>query len=103
MQTGRQIIKAKRESLGLLLRQVASYLEIDQAILCKIEKGERQPSRTNIKKLAEVLSLDEQELLIQFISDKIANEISNEDFASQVLKVAEKKVEYIKETRNGKV
>jgi len=41
--------------------------------------------------------------MIQFISDKIAYEISDEDFASQALKVAEKKVKYLKSTRNGKV
>jgi transcriptional regulator with XRE-family HTH domain len=103
MQTGGQIIKTKRETLGLLLRQVAAHVDIDQAILSKIERGERKPSKENIIKLAEILSLDEQELMIQFISDKIAYEISEEDFASQALKVAEKKVKYLKSTRNGKV
>jgi transcriptional regulator with XRE-family HTH domain len=103
MQTGGQIIKTKRETLGLLLRQVAAHVDIDQAILSKIERGERKPSKDNIIKLAEILSLDEQELMIQFISDKIAYEISDEDFASRALKVAEKKVKYLKSTRNGKV
>ena len=103
MQTGGQIIKTKRETLGLLLRQVAAHVDIDQAILSKIERGERKPSKDNIIKLAEILSLDEQELMIQFISDKIAYEISDEAFASQALKVAEKKVKYLKSTRNGKI
>jgi len=91
-----QIIRAKRESLGLLLRQVASYLDIDQAILSKIERNERKPTKENIIKLAEILKLDKEDLLVQFMSDKIAYEIASEDCASKVLKVAEQKVKYLK-------
>lgn len=96
METVGQIIRAKRESLGLLLRQVASYLDIDQAILSKIERNERKPTKQNIIKLAEILKLDEEYLLVQFISERIAEEIAEEDCASEVLKVAEQKVKYLK-------
>ena len=37
MESVGQILRAKRESLGLLLRQVAAQLDIDQAILSKID------------------------------------------------------------------
>jgi transcriptional regulator with XRE-family HTH domain len=96
MQTVGQLLRAKREGLGLLLRQVAAYVDIDQAILSKIERSERRPSRNNILKLAEILKIDKEELLIQFMSEKIANEIAYEDCASQVLKAAERKIKYIK-------
>ncbi|MCA0383759.1 MAG: helix-turn-helix domain-containing protein [Bacteroidetes bacterium] len=96
METVGQTIRAKRESLGLLLRQVASYLDIDQAILSKIERNERKPSRDNIIKLAEILQMDGEDLLIQFMSEKIALEIANEHCASKVLKAAEQKVKYLK-------
>ncbi|MCZ2101470.1 MAG: helix-turn-helix domain-containing protein [Chitinophagales bacterium] len=96
METVGQIVRAKRESLGLLLRQVASYLDIDQAILSKIERNERRPSRDNITKLAEILKLDKEDLLVQFISERIANEIADEECASKVLKAAELKIMYIK-------
>lgn len=96
METVGQIIRAKRESLGLLLRQVASYLDIDQAILSKIERSERKPTKDNIIKLAEILKLDKEDLLVQFISDRIAYEIAAEDCAGKVLKVAEQKVKYLK-------
>ena len=96
MKTVGQIIRAKRESQGLLLRQVAAYLDMDQAILSKIERNERRPSKENIIKLAEFLKLDKDELLIQYMSDKIAYEIADEDYANQVLKVAERKVKYLK-------
>lgn len=96
VETVGQIIRAKRESLGLLLRQVASYLDIDQAILSKIERNERKPTKDNIIKLAEILKLDKEDLLIQFMSEKIAYEIFDEDCASKVLKAAEQKVKYLK-------
>lgn len=96
METVGQIIRARRESLGLLLRQVASHLDIDQAILSKIERNERKPTKDNILKLAEILQLDKEDLLVQFISDRIAYEIAEEDCASKVLKVAEQKVKYLK-------
>ena len=66
MKTVGQIIRAKRESLGLLLRQVASYLDIDQAILSKIERNERKPTKDNIIKLAEILKLDKEDLIWLF-------------------------------------
>lgn len=96
METVGQIIRTKRETLGLLLRQVSAYADIDQAILSKIERNERKPTKDLIIKIAEILQLDKQELLIQFMSDKIAFEIADEDCASRVLKVAEEKIEYIK-------
>ncbi len=96
METVGQIIRAKRETLGLLLRQVSAYADIDQAILSKIERNERKPTKDLILKIAEILQLDKQELLVQFMSDKIAYEIADEDCASRVLKVAEEKIEYIK-------
>lgn len=96
METVGQIIRTKRENLGLLLRQVSAYADIDQAILSKIERNERKPTKDLILKIAEILQLDKQELLIQFMSDKIANEIANEECASKVLKIAKEKIEYIK-------
>lgn len=96
METVGQIIRAKRESMGLLLRKVASHLDIDQAILSKIERSERKPTKNNIIKLAEILKLDKEDLLVQFISEKIAYEIANEDCAIRVLEVAEQKIKLIK-------
>lgn len=96
METIGQILRNKRLNLGLLLRQVSAYVDIDQAILSKIERNERKPTKEMLEKLAEILKLDKDELLIQFISDKIAYEIADEDCANKVLKVAEKKIKYLK-------
>jgi transcriptional regulator with XRE-family HTH domain len=96
METIGQIIRNKRENLGLLLRQVSAYADIDQAILSKIERNERKPNRELIIKLAEILKFDKDELLAQYMSDKIAYDIADEDCANRVLKLAEKKIKYLK-------
>jgi transcriptional regulator with XRE-family HTH domain len=96
METVGQIIRTKRETLGLLLRQVSAYVDIDQAILSKIERNERKPTKELILKIAEILQLDKEELLIQYMSDKIAFEIADEDCANKVLKAAEEKIQYLK-------
>jgi len=96
MKTVGQILRNKRQELGLLLRQVSAYIDIDQAILSKIERNERRPTKEMLEKLATILKLDKDELMVQYFSDKIAYEIANEDCASKALKVAEKKIKYLK-------
>ncbi|MDL2311464.1 helix-turn-helix domain-containing protein [Bacteroidales bacterium OttesenSCG-928-B11] len=95
-QTIGEILRENREKKGLLLRQVAALLDIDTAILSKIERGERKANKGLIIKLAEILGLNKEELLIHYLSEKIAYELVDEDVASQTLKVAEKRVEYLK-------
>lgn len=45
-------IRKLRENKGLLLRQVAATLEIDTALISKIERGERKANREQFIKLA---------------------------------------------------
>ena len=96
METIGEILRNRRQTLGLLLRQVSAYVDIDQAILSKIERGERKPTKEMLNKLSEILKLDKDELLIQYMSEKIAYEIVEQDCANKVLKVAEMKVKYLK-------
>lgn len=89
-----------REAEGLPLRKVAAKLDIDQSILSKIERGERKASKEQIIEIAKIFKVDEKQLLIDYMSDKVVAELVNEDYASDVLKVAEKKIKYL--TKNGK-
>lgn len=98
MKTTGKIIRDQREKKGLLLRHVSAKLDIDTAILSKIERGERKATREQIIKLADMLALDKKSLLIQYLSEKILYEIQNEDLGFQALKVAEKIIKY-KETK----
>ncbi|HRA60102.1 MAG TPA: helix-turn-helix transcriptional regulator [Bacteroidia bacterium] len=93
MTTG-EIIREKREKKGLLLRQVSAQLDIEPAILSKIERGERKPTRDQINKLTDILEIDKETLLVQFLSEKILYEIQHEDLGMKALKVAEKIIKY---------
>lgn len=96
-----EILRQKREEKGLLLRQVAAKLDIDTAILSKIERSERKASKEQIIKLAEILDLKEEYLLIQYLSEKILYEIKDEELGSKALKIAEQKMKYISKNKSG--
>lgn len=98
---GEQIRKLREDS-GLPLRKVAAKLDIDQSILSKIERGERKASREQIIKIAQIFNTDIKELLINFLSDKVLSDLRNEELATDVLKVAEKKIKYMAKNQNGK-
>ena len=68
LKTTGELIRDKREKKGLLLRHVSAQLDIDTAILSKIERGERKATRDQITKLADILELDKESLLIQYLT-----------------------------------
>jgi len=96
MQKFGDIIRSSREAKGMLLRQLSALIEVDSAILSKIERGERKARREHVVKIAKALELDEREILIEYLSEIIAYEILEEDSANYVLKVAESKIEYLR-------
>ncbi|WP_282160922.1 helix-turn-helix domain-containing protein [Ulvibacterium marinum] len=87
-----QILRRSREKKGLLLRQVAALLDIDVAILSKIERNERKAKKEQIVQLAKILDLDKEDLIVQFLSEKILYEIEGEKLGQKALKVAEQKL-----------
>lgn len=89
-------IRNLRESQELLLRQVAATIEIDQALLSKIERGERIATKNQIIALANFFEINERELLTLWLGEKIAYEIKDEDVADDALKVAEETIQYLK-------
>ncbi|MBP7506553.1 MAG: helix-turn-helix transcriptional regulator [Prolixibacteraceae bacterium] len=94
LKTTGEIIREKREKRGMLLRHVSAQLDIDTAILSKIERGERKATRDQIIKLAEILEINKESLIVQYLSEKILYEIQDEDLGIQALKVAEKTIKY---------
>lgn len=96
-------IRSLRESKGLLLRQVAANIEIDQALLSKIERSERIATKSQVILLADFFKIDNKELLALWLGEKIAYEIKDEDFANEALKVAEKTINYFKSPKKDLV
>ena len=88
-----------REEKELPLRKVAALLDIDVAILSKMERGERRITKQVVLKLANIYDYNADDLLVSFLSDKILYEIQDEDLGIEALKVAEEKAKYIKANR----
>lgn len=84
-----------REEKQLPLRKVAALLDIDVAILSKMERGERRITKEIVQKLAYIYDYGLDELLVLFLTDKILYEIQNEDLGMEALKVAEERVKYL--------
>lgn len=91
-----QLIRRLREEKGEPLRKVAAYLDIDQAILSKIERGHRKSNKIQIEKLAKYFGADKKEMLVAWLSDKILYEIIDEELGEEALKVAEEKIRYLR-------
>ncbi|MBN2777238.1 MAG: nucleotidyltransferase domain-containing protein [Bacteroidales bacterium] len=94
MQNFGELIRTLREKEGFPLRKLAAFLDIDQAVLSKIERGQRKFSREQVIKLSQFFNYDQKEMLIAFLSDRIISEIGDEEFAKEALIVAEEKIEY---------
>ncbi len=90
------LIKDLRIENELPLRKVAAILDIDTSTLSKIEKGERNASKEIVKTLSIFFKKDHEEMLITYLSDKVASELMEESCSSKVLKVAAEKIKYIR-------
>jgi predicted nucleotidyltransferase/plasmid maintenance system antidote protein VapI len=87
-------IRKLREENQLPLRVVAAYLDIDQAILSKMERGQRKSTREQVVKLAEYFKVNEENLLVAWLSDKLVYEVADEQIALKALRAAEEKIAY---------
>lgn len=91
-----EMIRKLREEKGLPLRTVAAALDMDVAILSKIEHGHRKPNREQVLRMAEYLGATEENLLVAWLSDKVMYALEDETLALKALQAAEEKVEYLK-------
>ena len=94
-----ETIKRIRIEKGLPLRTIAASLNIDQAILSKMERGLRNPSRDLVVKMASYFGLSENDLLVAWLSDKLVYELGDEKMAIEALQMAGNKVNYIAFTK----
>jgi predicted nucleotidyltransferase len=94
METLGETIRKLREEKQIPLRVVAESLDIDQAVVSKIERGVRKATRQQVIKFAGFYSIPENNLLITWLADQILYEISDEEIGLDALKVAEEKLAY---------
>lgn len=75
---------------------MAAALEMDTALLSKFERDERKPNKEQLLAFAKYYNVNADELLLAWLSDRIAGEVQHEDLAKEALKAAEKKIEFFK-------
>ena len=89
-------LRELREKTGFSLRKAAVAIDIDVAILSKMERGERKLSKELVLKLADLYKANSDKLIITFLSERVLYELEDEDFGLEALKVAEKQLKYKK-------
>ncbi|MBP8994172.1 MAG: helix-turn-helix transcriptional regulator [Bacteroidales bacterium] len=85
-------IRESRKSKGLLLRQLAAILDMDVAILSKIERGERTPTKQQLQKIANALTINETELANTLLAESIISELSSNENPIEILKIVQKEL-----------
>ncbi len=73
-----EIIRQRREEKELLLRHVAAQLDIDTAMLSKVERGDRNLKREHVLLLSKILDLNINELITLWLADRVFDVIENE-------------------------
>lgn len=85
-------IRGLRTNQNLLLRQLASLLDVDTSIISKIERGDRQLKKEQIPLLAQILKADVEELQTLWLADQLYNMVQGEPMAGKALKSVSKKI-----------
>jgi len=88
-------IRELRSSKGLYLRELAAAINIDPAILSKIERDERKATRDQISAISEYFSVTSNKLLILWLSDKVIYTLKDDEaLLNEVLRISEERIEY---------
>ncbi|MEN6618288.1 MAG: helix-turn-helix transcriptional regulator [Rikenellaceae bacterium] len=85
-------IRELREQNNILLRQLAAQLDMDTAMLSKMERGDRFFRKEDIIQLSRIFNQSEEELLTLWLVDKILKTIDEEEYKEPALKLALKSI-----------
>jgi transcriptional regulator with XRE-family HTH domain len=85
-------IRELRTKQNMLLRQLASQLDVDTSIISKIERGDRQLKKEQIPLLAQILKADIEEMQTLWLADQLYNMVQGEPMADEALKSVTKKI-----------
>lgn len=86
-------LRELRKSKGLLIRQIAAYLETDTAFVSKLERNERKAKREQVLQLAILFESRPNDLLSLWLSDQIYELVKEEEVAVNSLKITLEAIE----------
>lgn len=87
------LLKTAREQKGLKTREVAQLLGIDQALISKYENGSRKPTKDQVVKLASLLDIDYETLMVAWLKEKILFEIGQDELALKAMNIVREEIE----------
>lgn len=87
------LLKNAREQKGLKTREVAQLLGIDQALISKFENGSRKPTKDQVVKLATLLGIDFETLMVAWLKEKILYEIGQDEFTLKAMNMVREEIE----------
>ena len=93
MSTG-ALLRSIREQKGLLLREIGAKLSVDPALVSKIERNERLPTREQIKAFCRLHRNHREAIMVAWLSDKLVDNLRDEKLAFLAMEVAESKLKY---------
>ena len=86
-------IRELRESKQMLQRHISAALDIDNAMYCKIERGDRQAKREQIPAIAKILQADSEELLALWLADQVtAVVVEDKEISDKVLDIVKENI-----------
>jgi transcriptional regulator with XRE-family HTH domain len=78
--------REERENKNLLLRQAAAQLDIDQAVLSKIERNERKATKDQLDQFVELYKLNKREILIKWNAERVTDLLDGEENIMEIVK-----------------
>jgi Fic family protein len=88
-------LQQRRAELGITIRELAKITAIDQAIISKIETGDRMPTASQMPLLAQAYQVNADKLQILWLAERLLKVVEDEPFAKEAFVVAESRVEYL--------
>lgn len=95
----KELLKNARIAKGLLVREVAAALKIDQALVSKFESGNRIPTEDQILSLATILELPQDDLIAVWLKEKVFSEVKNYSIAPRALQMVQEQLQSYHPTR----
>jgi transcriptional regulator with XRE-family HTH domain len=81
-------IRELREGNEILLRELAAQLDMETALISKMERGDRFFRKEDILALAKIFKQSQRDLLTLWLADKVLKTIENEEHKKQALELA---------------
>lgn len=89
-----EMLREQRKAKKLSLRDVSSLLDLDVAIISKLERGERAFNKKLIIAFSTLYQLDVKQLLAIFYADKLLKDIDDDEIVLDAIRLAEESLQY---------